>query len=114
MEHESASPLAHPEVRLANGPAYLAAFVLEAAGVFGGVWVLRAHLLGGLALTILLPVIGLIVLVAQSYLFFELNFSQGRAWYMASLLLTLPLVVITIAMTVLMFITLMHRTLLGV
>lgn len=113
MDHEQANPLEHPEVQLASGPAYLTAFVLEAIGVLLGVWLIHAHALGALALTIVLPVIGLAVLVAQLYLLFKLNISRTQIWYTASLVLTLPLVIITIALTVLMFITLMHRTMLG-
>lgn len=114
MEHEQANPLDHPEVRLASGSGYLAAFVLEVAGVLAGVWLIQAHALSDLALMVALPVIGLAVLIAQLSLLFKLNFGRTQIWHTVSLMLTLPLVVITIALTVLMFITLMHRTMLGI
>ncbi|APZ42343.1 hypothetical protein [Acidihalobacter ferrooxydans] len=113
MSHPHTNPLEHPEVQLASGPGYLLVFLFEYLAMAVCVGLIDKHVLSDSVLLVLLPAIALCVLIAQMYAFFKLNLSEGQIWYTVSLVLTLPLLVITIGLTVIMFFTLAHRTMLG-
>lgn len=113
MSHSHFDPIEHPEVQVANGAGYLFVFILEYLAMAACVWLLNTHWLNGPALLILILAIALIVIAVQLYAFFKLNLSEHRIWHTVSLVLTLPLLVITIGLTTMMFITLMHRTMIG-
>lgn len=114
MSTHSGNPLAHPEVMLANAFAYCAGFVVS-IGLMAAA--LLITLLGqGLSyLTFLASISGLamLALLAQAVLLFRLDLSETQIWKTVSLILVVPLFVLSIGLTAWMFHTLYPRTMLN-
>ncbi len=110
MSAPHSNPLDHPEVRQASTWRYLAGFAATIVLMQAALTVtLRQHLpyteytltIGGLALASLL---------AQAALFFGLDISRAQIWKSVSLVLTVPLFILSVGLTVWMFQSLMQRT----
>ena len=111
MVHDSHDPLHHPEVQLASGWGYVAAFVL-ATGLMAGVLFIATH--PGLvhpAMAVAAGAAAVAVLVQLVFLF-QLNFSRTQVWTTVSFLLIVPLFVIAVGLTMWMFHALDARTML--
>ncbi len=112
MSAPHTNPLDHPEVRMASAWRYISGFIasmvlMQAAFIV----TLRQHppyeqyalTIAGLALA---------SLVSQAALFFGLDISRAQIWKSVSLVLTVPLFVLSVGLTVWMFQSLAARTML--
>lgn len=108
------NPLEHPEVRMGGTIRYL-------VGFFSTVLLMLAAMLVGLhrqshpdmSYTIFVIIVGgllFITLLFQAWFFYGLDISQAQIWKSASLIFTVPLFIITVGLTVWMFQSLNHRT----
>ncbi|WP_308389830.1 cytochrome O ubiquinol oxidase [Acidithiobacillus sp. AMEEHan] len=103
------NPLHHPEVEIANGKTYLLNFILSVVlmtvaflsvrlGISPfGAFLLTTALAGG-------------TVIIQSYLILHMDTSKTQIWHSFSMLLFLPLFVVTIGLTAWMFHGLYQRT----
>jgi len=110
MSAPRTSPLDHPEVRQASAWRYIAGFITSMVLMQAALMVtLHQHLpyqeyvftTGGLAL---------VALLCQAALFFGLDISRAQIWKSVSLVLTVPLFILSVGLTVWMFQSLAQRT----
>lgn len=110
MSHGHDNPLDHPEVKLANTRGYLIGY-LFALGMMAFSFVLvKSHTLSSTGLVPALSLIALVVILVQLYFLFHLNLSETQIWHTVALVLTIPLFIMAIGLTVWMFYTLHART----
>jgi cytochrome o ubiquinol oxidase operon protein cyoD len=101
--HHDEAPLHHPEVQQATTLGYSAGFVLSCALMLGALLLTQLHDLRPLPLLMVISAIALLTLLAQSVLFFKMDFSAVHIWKTVSLILTVPLFILSIGLTVWMF-----------
>lgn len=112
MAHGAENPLDHPEVQLANGRAYLLAYVIAVA-LMALALVFVTH--PGVVSSALvgLAVVASIAVLSQILLLFRLDFSKTQIWATVSFLLVVPLFVIAVGLTMWMFNSLDARTMIA-
>lgn len=110
MAGSHSDPLAHPEVRMGGAMRYIACFISTVALMVAALIVTLRHdmdyetyveVVGGLAA---------LALLSQAVLFYGLDISRAQIWKSVSLILTVPLFIITVGLTVWMFQSLDQRT----
>jgi len=101
--HPEPDPLAHAEVQQASVIGYVAGYALTV--VLLGVALLLTQIHGIQPVPLLVTISGLAIflLVAQSMFFFGLDLSRYNIWKSVSLVLTVPLFILSIGLTVWMF-----------
>jgi cytochrome o ubiquinol oxidase operon protein cyoD len=110
MAEHASDPLTHPEVRQASTGGYAAGYAASVILMLAGLLVTEQH---GIPYVVFLWIISSLVVIAlfaQAALFFGLGMSPAQTWKSLSLILTLPLFVFTIGLSVWMFHSLMPRT----
>lgn len=110
MSDRKANVLEHPEVQVASTGRYLAAFALSLGLMLLSSWLLAGGALSGGGLIAAITGIAVIVLAGQAYLLFKLDLSSSRMWHTISLVMTVPLFVMAVGLTIWMFHTLALRT----
>ncbi|WP_298215525.1 hypothetical protein [Acidocella sp.] len=112
MAGAHSDPLTHPEVAQGGVLRYIAGFISTTALMGAALVVTLRHdqpyetylgLVGGLAL---------LALVSQAVLYYGLDISRSQIWKSVALMLTMPLFIITVGLTVWMFQSLDQRTML--
>jgi cytochrome o ubiquinol oxidase operon protein cyoD len=102
--HEvEASPLAHPEVQQASVIGYVAGFIASLALLAAGLLITELHDMPPMILLAVISGLALCALLAQCVMFFGLNIARHNIWKSVSLILTIPLFILTIGLTVWMF-----------
>jgi cytochrome o ubiquinol oxidase operon protein cyoD len=101
--HPEPDPLRHPEVQQATIPGYVSGYLLTV--VLLGVALLLTEQKGLQPVPLLVTISGLAIflLIAQCMLFFGLDVSRYHVWKTVSLILTVPLFILSIGLTVWMF-----------
>ncbi len=101
--HPNPDPLRHAEVQQASFWGYISGYVLTVALL--GVALLLTEQPGFQPVALLVTISGLAIflLVAQGMLFFGLDVSRYNVWKSVSLILTVPLFILSIGLTVWMF-----------
>jgi len=102
-QHASADPLQHPEVQQATVFGYVAGFLVTLALLGSALLLTEQHSMAQLQLLGSISGLALVALVAQCFLFYGLNIAQHNIWKSVSLILTIPLFIITVGLTVCMF-----------
>lgn len=110
MSTDSHDPIQHPEVQLAHGGQYIAAYIGSLVLTAVPLWLVVDHLGSQLKLmTVVVAAAGALVVV-QGYFWLRLDLSKTQRWMTISLLLFIPLFVLTVGLTAWMFATLYTRT----
>ncbi len=104
-------PLNHPEVRLASGRAYVAAFVIATALMTAAFFIAR-HPQGVPHVMLVLSGGAALAVAVQLLLLLRLDFSETQIWTTVSFLLAFPLFVIAVGLSMWMFHSLDARTML--
>lgn len=116
MAGSHSNPLEHPEVRMGGTIRYLAGFVSTILLMYIAMVVaVHRQLHPDTDYETFVIIVGALLLVAlllQAGVFYGLDISKAQIWKSISLTLTLPLFVITVGLTVWMFQSLNHRTML--
>jgi cytochrome o ubiquinol oxidase operon protein cyoD len=110
--HPAPDPLIHPEVQQADISGYVAGYALTVALLGAALFVTQRHLLPPTPLLIAISALAVFLLLAQTALFFGLDFSRYHIWKTVSLVLTVPLFILSIGLTVWMFHSLDNLTML--
>jgi cytochrome o ubiquinol oxidase operon protein cyoD len=103
MSTHQIDPLQHPEVQQASLRGYISGYGVTLAGLGICLLVTQAHVLAPIPLLSAISALALVLLIAQAFLFFGLDFSQHNIWKTFSVILTVPLFVLSIGLTVWMF-----------
>jgi cytochrome o ubiquinol oxidase operon protein cyoD len=101
--HPEPDPLRHPEVQQASLGGYVLGYALTVALLGVGLFGTQARSLPPEPLLIALSILAVFLLLAQTMTFFGLNFSRYHVWKTVSLVLTVPLFILSIGLTVWMF-----------
>jgi cytochrome o ubiquinol oxidase operon protein cyoD len=106
--HPEPDPLRHAEVQQAGSVGYISGYVLTV--VLLGVALLLSEQRGMQPQALLIAISGLAIflLIAQCMLFFGLDVTRYNIWKSVSLVLTVPLFILSIGLTVWMFHSLNH------
>jgi cytochrome o ubiquinol oxidase operon protein cyoD len=110
MDAHATDPLTHPEVRQASTGGYAAGYAASLILMLAALLVTEQHGIPYAAFIWIISSLVVISLFAQAALFFGLGMSPAQTWKSLSLILTLPLFVFTIGLSVWMFHSLMPRT----
>jgi cytochrome o ubiquinol oxidase subunit IV len=110
MSAPRTNPLDHPEVRQASAWRYIAGFISTIVLMQAALLVtMRQHLpFAEYAFTV--AGLALVALMSQAALFFGLDISRAQIWKSVSLVLTVPLFILSVGLTVWMFQSLATRT----
>jgi cytochrome o ubiquinol oxidase operon protein cyoD len=103
MSSEQIDPIQHPEVQQASLRGYISGYGVTLAGLGICLLITNAHVLAPIALLSAVSAIALLLLIGQAFLLFGLDFSQHNIWKTLSVILTVPLFVLSIGLTVWMF-----------
>jgi cytochrome o ubiquinol oxidase operon protein cyoD len=103
MSTHHIDPLQHPEVQQASVKGYIAGYGVTIIGLGICLLITQAHTLPPLQLLSAVSATALVLLIAQAFLFFGLDFSKYHIWKSVSVILTVPLFVLSIGLTVWMF-----------
>jgi cytochrome o ubiquinol oxidase operon protein cyoD len=112
MTDHASNPLAHPEVQQASSGRYFAGFLASALLMLGALVLTERKNLTYVPFSEVVLGLLLLALISQSLLFFGLNLSREQIWKSISLTLAIPLFVISIGFTVLVFNSLYAQTML--
>jgi cytochrome o ubiquinol oxidase subunit IV len=96
-------PLQHPEVQQASVFGYTAGFLSTLALLGAALLLTESHLMVPVQLLGAISGLALIALLAQTFLSFGLDITRHNIWKSVSLILTVPLFILTIGLTVWMF-----------
>lgn len=114
MAGSHSNPLEHPEVRLGGVIRYLAGFVSTIVLMFIAMVVaVHRQLHPSMDYESFVIIVGILLIVAlllQAGFFYGLDVFSAQIWKNVSLVLTVPLFIITVGLTVWMFQSLNHRT----
>ncbi len=105
-------PLLHPEVRQASTLAYSAGFAASTVFMAIALFITLGHALPYLGFLTAISGLAVLALLAQAVLLFRLDLSETQIWKTVSLVLVIPLFVLSIGLTGWMFHTLYPRTML--
>ena len=100
---EEPSPLAHGEVRQAGLAGYTAGFVLTLALLGAALLLTEYRMMPQIYLLGSISGLAILALLCQAFLSFGLDITRHNIWKSVSLVLTLPLCILTIGLTVWMF-----------
>jgi cytochrome o ubiquinol oxidase operon protein cyoD len=101
--HAGPGPLQHPEVQQATVFGYVAGFLVTLALLGAALLLTEQRSMTPLQLLGSISALALVALLAQCFLFYGLNIAQHNIWKSVSLVLTIPLFIITVGLTVWMF-----------
>ncbi|OBS10932.1 cytochrome o ubiquinol oxidase subunit IV [Acidihalobacter prosperus] len=110
MSHGHDNPLDHPEVQLASPRGYLVGYVFALAMMILSLGLVKSHALPPAGLMTVLSIIALVVILAQLYFLFHLDLSETQIWHTVALVMTVPLFIMAVGLTIWMFYTLHMRT----
>ncbi|MDD2862758.1 MAG: hypothetical protein PHI71_17070 [Acidiphilium sp.] len=110
MSAHEADPLDHPEVRHASPLAYVSGYLLSVIFMAIALLLTVRHTMHYLNFIIAVSILAGLALLAQALLMFRLDLSKSQQWKTFSLILVLPLFVLSVGLTGWMFHTLYPRT----
>ena len=104
MQHvDNEQPWEHPEIKLANRGQYIAAYVVT-VGLLGiALLLVRTHALSSTNLVATISVIAFVTIMAKLILQFHLDFSETQRWNSLTLILNVPLLILSVGLTSWMF-----------
>lgn len=114
MSAPHSNPLDHPEVRQASTWRYVAGFISSIVLMQAALLVTMHQHLPYEEYTLTIAGLTLVALMSQAALFFGLDISRAQIWKSISLLLTVPLFILSVGLTVWMFQSLAQRTMLPI
>ena len=103
MSAQEPNPLQHPEVQQATVLGYTASFLATLALLGAGLLLTEEHLMPPVPLLGSVAGLAVVALLAQVFLSFGLDITRHNIWKSVSLILTIPLFILTIGLTVWMF-----------
>ncbi|MCW8305900.1 hypothetical protein AruPA_02520 [Acidiphilium sp. PA] len=112
MNPHPADPLDHPDVRNASAVGFVAGYAASVGLMAIALMVTLQHEMSYAGFVIAIAILAGLALLAQALLMFQLNLSGAQRWKTISLLLVVPLFVLSIGLTGWMFHTLYPRTML--
>ena len=109
MGVDNRRPRDHKEIGLADGRKYLAGYLVTLALLGFSLLLVRSHALSALDLLAAISVLAFLTTVAKLILLFHLDFSETQRWNTLTLMLNVPLLILSVGLTSWMFRVLYER-----
>ncbi len=103
MSSDHQNPLEHPEVQQARAGKYLSGFLIATALMGASLLIATRHVLPAVGSEVAVAIIALVTVMAQLRLLFHLDWSATRRWHTLALVLTVPLFIMLIGLSLWMF-----------
>ena len=103
MAFDNRRPWEHPEVRLANETRYLIGYVASLALLGLSLFLVITHAVSATTLLLAISAIAFVTIVVQLIFLFHLDFSETQRWDTLTLLLNVPLLILSVGLTSWMF-----------
>lgn len=103
MGVDNAKPWEHPEVSYSSTPRYVAGYVATLALLGLAVVVVQFHLLPPVASLATIGVLALLTTIAKLSFLFHLDLSETQRWNTLTLILNVPLLLLSVGLTSWMF-----------
>ena len=110
MTYGASNPLEHPEVKLANGRGYVLVYLLSTVLMAVAAWAVAKHAMAPLSLLLFTTGVAGVVVVAQGVFLLHMELSETQRWHTVSLVLFIPLFILTVGLSAWMFHGLYRRT----
>ena len=109
MGVDNLKPWEHPEVSLSNGAKYVAGYVVTLALLGLSLLLVQTHALSAFNLLATISVLAFLTTIAKLILLFHLDFSETQRWNTLTLILNVPLLILSVGLTSWMFSILYDR-----
>jgi cytochrome o ubiquinol oxidase subunit IV len=103
------NPWEHPEIKLSSGPKYIIGFVLTLALLGLSLVLVQTHALSAFDLLATISFLAFLTTIAKLVFLFHLDFSETQRWNTVTLMLNVPLLILSIGLTAWMFRVLFER-----
>ena len=97
------NPWEHPEIRLASQTQYTAGYLLSLVLLGASLLLVLYHAQVPIVLDAIVSVIAFITVAVQLILLFHLDFSETQRWNTLTLMMNVPLLILSLGLTVWMF-----------
>ena len=96
-------PWEHPEIKLANQAQYILGFVLSVSLLGASLLLVLNHVETPAGLIATVSVIAFLTVAVQLILLFHLDFSETQRWNTLTLMMNVPLLILSVGLTMWMF-----------
>ena len=109
MDFDNTKPWEHPEVSRSSAGKYFVGYVLTLALLGISLFLVREHAMTPFNLLATISVLAFLTTVAKLIFLFHLDFSETQRWNTLTLMLNVPLLILSVGLTSWMFQVLYHR-----
>ncbi|MCE5360020.1 MAG: cytochrome O ubiquinol oxidase [Acidithiobacillus sp.] len=110
MSHGHDNPILHPEVQMASVRGYFTGFLISLLLMLAATAMVTSHAFPPFGLLLVISIYAAVSIIAQIYFLLHLDISEHNIWNTVSLVLFIPLFILTIGLTWWMFSQLYLRT----
>lgn len=103
MGVDNRKPWEHPEIALSSGTRYVLGYVLTLALLGASLFLVENHLLSAFNLMASISALAFLTTIAKLILLFHLDFSETQRWNTLTLMLNVPLLILSVGLTSWMF-----------
>ena len=109
MRVDNTKPWEHPEVALSSGSKYLTGYVVTLALLGVSLLLVLNHAMSAFNLLATISVLAFLTTIAKLVFLFHLDFSETQRWNTLTLMLNVPLLILSVGLTSWMFRVLYER-----
>ncbi len=103
MATRDQKPWEHPEIEESSQARYIAGYVASLALLALSLALVLTHAVSGVTLLTVVSVIAWVTVMTQLILLFHLNFSETQRWNSLTLMLNVPLLILSVGLSAWMF-----------
>ena len=109
MDFDNTKPWEHPEIRLSSATKYFTGYVVTLALLGISLLLVQQHVMTAFNLLATISVIAFLTTIAKLVFLFHLDFSETQRWNTLTLMLNVPLLILSVGLTSWMFQVLFRR-----
>ena len=109
MDFDNTKPWEHPEIRLSSATKYFVGYVVTLALLGISLLLVQQHAMTAFNLLATISVLAFLTTVAKLVFLFHLDFSETQRWNTLTLMLNVPLLILSVGLTSWMFQVLFRR-----
>ena len=109
MDFDNTKPWEHPEIRLSSVSKYFVGYVVTLALLGISLLLVQEHAMTPFNLLATISVIAFVTTIAKLIFLFHLDFSETQRWNTLTLMLNVPLLILSVGLTSWMFQVLFQR-----
>ena len=109
MGVDNSRPWEHPEINQSSAPRYVLGYVVTLALCTVSLLLVQQHAMSAFNLLSAISCVALLTTIAKLVLLFHLNFSETQRWNTLTLMLNVPLLILSVGLSSWMFSVLYQR-----